>query len=102
MVWDPGAHLGSTALHVFELRGSLYTKSSARYFESLGLGLIEWDGVFEGCESRWLRWCDAKGKVLPTGAERADQERDRADQERDRAERLTERLRALGIDPDAG
>jgi Uma2 family endonuclease len=100
VVWDPGAHLGSTALHVFELRGSLYTRSSARFFESLGLGLVEWEGVFEGCACRWLRWCDAKGRLIPTGAERAEQERSRAEQERTRADRLAERLRALGIDPD--
>jgi Uma2 family endonuclease len=36
---------------------------------------------------------------LPT--ERAEQECQRAEQERQRAERLTERLRSLGIDPDA-
>jgi hypothetical protein len=39
-----------------------------------------------------LRWCDAEGNPIATGAEGAEQERQRA-------ERLAQRLRALGIDP---
>ena len=50
----------------------------------------------------WLRWCDQEGNVIPTGAELAAAERQRAEAERARAERLAARLRALGIDPDAG
>jgi hypothetical protein len=79
----------------------------------LGLGLCLWDGVYEGLSACWLRWCDAQGQPIATGAERADQERqraeqereranqerERADQERGRAERLAQRLRALGLDP---
>lgn len=64
------------------------------------LGLRLWDGVFEGKQARWLRWCDAKGQLLLTGDERAELERQRAEQERQRAERLAARLRALGEDPD--
>jgi hypothetical protein len=54
------------------------------------------------------RELDSAGVVVPTGAERAEVERTRAETEharaeaeRARAERLAERLRALGVDPDA-
>jgi TATA-box binding protein (TBP) (component of TFIID and TFIIIB) len=40
-----------------------------------------------------LRWCDQEGKVIPTGAERAETEHQRA-------ELLAQKLRELGIDPD--
>jgi hypothetical protein len=123
VVWDPAGHLGPTAFQAFELRGSLYGKKRDAHFSPLGLGLAPWEGSFEGCTSRWLRWVDAKGKLLLTGAERARQEHKRADraearakqeserakqeserakQAEERAERLAERLRALGIDPERG
>jgi hypothetical protein len=91
------------------------------------LGITLWEGVYEGRADRWLRWCDRDGIVIPTGAERAEQERQRAEQadqraeqadqraeqadqraeqERQRAEqadqraeRLLAQLRALGIEP---
>ncbi|MFO0604728.1 MAG: Uma2 family endonuclease [Polyangiales bacterium] len=85
VVWDPAGYLGDPALHVFELRGDLYVKRSDATFPSLGLGLVLWDGAFEGYVSRWLRWVDAKGELLATGAERAVQEHARAEQERARA-----------------
>jgi hypothetical protein len=49
----------------------------------------------------WLRWCDQEGQVIPTGAEGQEMAQQRADAEQQRAERLAERLRAMGIDPDA-
>lgn len=77
--------------------------------EGIGLGLTLWEGQFEEEVTRlWLRWCDRDGQVIPTGAEgqgmaqqRAEAERQRADVEQQRAERLAERLRSMGIDPDA-
>ena len=80
-----------------------------------------WEGEFEGVRSRWLRWTDARGELIPTGKEaaeqergraeqergraeqerrRADQERGRAEQERRRADRLEALLRRAGIDPE--
>lgn len=32
---------------------------------------VEWVGPYEDVKERWLRWCDAKGELLPTGAEHA-------------------------------
>jgi Putative restriction endonuclease len=58
------------------------------WLEGVGLGLTLWEGQFEEEVTRlWLRWCDREGQVIATGAERAD--------------RLAERLRAMGVDPDA-
>lgn len=84
------------------------------------LGL--WYGSYQNQELLWLRWWDLEGNLLLIGSEqvqierarveqerlRADQEQLRAGQERLRAEQaewkaaqLAERLRAMGIDPDA-
>lgn len=64
------------------------------WLEEVGLGLTLWSGSFEEeVPWLWLRWCDRAGNVIPTGAERAERERQRA-------ERLAERLRAMGVNPD--
>ena len=61
---------------------------------TVGLGLTLWEGQFEEEVTRlWLRWCDRDGQIIPTGAERAEAERQRS-------ERLAERLRELGVNPD--
>lgn len=122
VVWDPEQHLGEAKLQVFELRGQIYSRVERPWFQGLGLGLVEWKGEYERLTDTWLRWCDAKGEVIPTGAERAmseraraetekaraetekvraEAEKARAESEKARAERLAEKLRALGIDPDA-
>lgn len=114
VVFDPIEQLKSSVLQVYQLQPSGYTAMNDLWLESVGLGLQLWQGVFEGKQDAWLRWCDRNGEVIPTGAERAEQERLRAEQERLRAERaeselqqerlkaerLATRLRALGIDPD--
>ncbi len=86
----------------------IMTAGQSVWLERIGLGLTLWEGPFEEEVSRlWLRWCDQKGQVIPTGAEgqdraqqRVDIEKQRADAEQQRAERLAERLRSMGIDPD--
>jgi len=114
-VFDPLHQLGSTDLYLFENRANRYQALTESWFEEMGLGLTLWDGVFEGKRYRWLRWCDAAGAVIPTGAELASQERQRADTESQRADtesqraeaaearatQLADQLRSLGIDPDA-
>jgi hypothetical protein len=122
VVFDPLHVLGETELHVFGLDGAALVERSSRWFERVGIGLCQWEGEFEGIRARWLRYCDASGVPIPTGSERADDEQKRADaeqkradteqkradteqkraeEERKRADRLAERLRALGLDPDA-
>lgn len=77
------------------------------------LGL--WQGSYQNQEMLWLRWWDSQGNLLLIGSEqveieraRTEQERQRTQQERQRAEQaerkaaqLADRLRAMGIDPDA-
>jgi len=127
VVHDPLKALGEATLQVFELRGGKYMPLDRPWFEDVGLGLVEWEGTFEGLTGRWLRWHTRDGQLVPTGAERAanesaraenekaraenekaraEHERARAEHERARAEsaearesRLAARLRELGIDP---
>jgi len=71
------------------------------WLEGVGLGLTLWEGQFEEELSRlWLRWCDEEGRVIPTGAERAERATEQAERAEQRAERLAERLRAMGMNPD--
>jgi Uma2 family endonuclease len=120
-VFDPERLLGDRLLRLHELHGATYVERAGLWMPDLGLGLCLWDGAYEAMSTRWLRWCDAEGNPIATGAEgaalerqradqeqqradqeqqRAEQERERAEQERERAERMAQRLRALGIDPD--
>jgi Uma2 family endonuclease len=83
---------------------------------SLPVGLAVREGTFQGVKDQWLRLIGADGRVVPTAEERAEAERGRAEAERgraeaergraeaerERAERLLARLRAAGIDPEAG
>lgn len=84
----------------------LRANSRDRYsIEPLGVELGIWQGQYQNAELPWLRWWDASGNLLLTGAERAEAEHQRAEaaeslleQERQRAEELAQRLRDLGID----
>jgi Uma2 family endonuclease len=114
IVYDPRQTLRGDVLEVYELRARDYERRSDTWLPDVGLGVTLWSGMFEGCHDTWLRWCDQAGMVIPTGAERADAERQRADTERQRAdaerqraetvnqraELLAQKLRQLGIDPD--
>jgi len=88
VIYDPQQMLSSQTLRGFELRGSGYRPLDEPFWlpgVELGLGL--WQGRYEDHEDMWLRWIDAKGKPILTGAERA--------------ERLAEQLRRLGEQPEA-
>ncbi len=107
VIFDPAEQLKGGTLHVYELQKGTYVPRSDGWFAEIGLGLTLWRGTYEGLNLDWLRWCDQDGVVIPTGAERAEQERARAEQaaqqaeqERARAERLAAQLRALGIAPE--
>jgi Uma2 family endonuclease len=111
VVHDPHRRLGDDVLYVWKLRGKKYVRARRPFIEPMGLGLALWRGIFEDREDTWLRWRDANGVLVPTGAEMAaaervcaEQERGRAEsaearaeQERARAERLLAKLRAMGI-----
>ena len=117
VVYDPlqqiqdEANMNGALLRVWSLAGGRYeeltpaegitTVGQIVQLETAGIGLTLWDGEYEEKITRqWLRWCDAKGQVLPTGAERANAQQQRADAQQQRAERLAAKLRELGIDPD--
>jgi Uma2 family endonuclease len=93
-VFDPLRQLGTTELYLFENRANRYQPLTETWFEEIHLGLALWDGVFEGKRDRWLRWTDATGTVIPTGAERAEAESQRAEVERQRAEAESQRAEA--------
>jgi hypothetical protein len=94
IVFDPSRQLGETTLRIFELRGIRYAEMTETWLEQVGLGVTQWEGVFEGKREVWLRWCDQSGNLLLTGDERAAQAEERA-------QLLAERLKAMGIDLDS-
>ncbi|MBD2309978.1 Uma2 family endonuclease [Chroococcidiopsis sp. FACHB-1243] len=92
----------SDRLRAFTLTAGQYREElleQLRFFlPSLNLGLGLWQGSYQGIDRQWLRWYDDRGNWIPTATEleRAQKETAQA-----RAERLAERLRAMGVDPDA-
>ncbi|NEP16205.1 MAG: hypothetical protein F6J97_04790 [Leptolyngbya sp. SIO4C1] len=82
---------------------------AGRYWlPALNLWLGCWYGKRLETTAFWLRWWDEAGNLLLWSSEKAEQERQRAEQERQRAEQerqradaLAEKLKALGVDPDA-
>ncbi len=72
VVYDPKKHLSKDVLRVYELGfGKRYRLREDHKLSDLGLSLTIWKGVFEDKEDTWLRWCDTKGRLIPTGEERA-------------------------------
>ena len=114
IIFDPQCIIQKDVLRTYELSGNAYIPNLGRYLPQAGLGPRLWKGIFEGRYDLWLRWCDREGRLIPTGAERAEAEYRRAETaqlraeaeycraetEQRRAEKLAEKLRSLGIDPD--
>ena len=121
VVYDPNRQLGEQVLRVYELRGRRYYETTETWLEQVGLGLMLWEGEFEGRHDVWLRWCYQDGTILLTGDERAlqaeqraqqaeqivqeerlekEKQQQRAQQAEQRAELLAAQLRALGVNPD--
>ena len=96
VIHDPLHQVMDDELRVYRLSGGSYERRESHWFPELRLGLTLWDGVFEAVRSRWLRWVDEHGVLIPTGRE----QRLRADEEHRRAERLAALLRRSGIDPE--
>jgi Uma2 family endonuclease len=115
VIYDPEKRLGENVLQAFQLEGMAYRPLDEPIgLPGVELGLRLWQGVYEDHENTWLRWADAEGQLIPTGAEqshqqrqraeqeqqRADQEQQRAEQQQQRADRLAEQLRRLGAEPE--
>jgi Uma2 family endonuclease len=107
-IFDPIQQLGESLLQVFGLfLGRYHPLEVTRvependrvkllyWLEEVGIGLTLWEGVYESKQETWLRWCDRQGVVIPTGAERVEQERLRAEQERLRAEQAEQQIEHL-------
>jgi Uma2 family endonuclease len=110
-----------SSIELFRLEGGLYQpvvpNASGRLpIKQLGVELGIWQGTHRGITAPWVRvWDAATGKMMPSEEERAEtaeallddarrrleEECERAENERRRAAQLAERLRALGVDPDA-
>jgi Uma2 family endonuclease len=101
VIYDPLELLREGVLRVFVLRGRTYEPLNVHWIPEVGLGLTLWRGQFEAKDTQWLRWCDQEGRVIPTGAERAEIQAERAEIQVERAEKLAAQLRALGIEPSA-
>lgn len=106
VIFDPFLLLSETPLRVYRLNGASYepmpSDSQARFFfPGLDLGVRCWQGDYEGCDTTWLRWLESAGGLVHTGAESLKIEQQRADAQQQRAEILSEKLRQLGINPDA-
>ena len=106
VIFDPINQLQGGVLRLYRLQEGVYRQTTEGWLPMAGIGLTLWQGVYEGLTQTWLRWCGQDGTVIPTGAERAEQEHQRAEQERQRAEqehqraeRLAAQLRTLGIEP---
>ena len=76
VMFDPLYQLSDEILRMYQLdpRSGMYQALNRAWFPKLGLGLTLWEGEFEGTYAMWLRWCDRQGELIPTGAERAEQE----------------------------
>ena len=94
-IYDPEHCLSEETLRTYELSGGSYRSVEAGPWPAIGLGLRLWPGVFEGHEDVWLRWCDARGEIIPTAEERAAILAERARQADERIRQLEAELRLL-------
>lgn len=108
VIFDPDEWLKSGVLRAFGLKATKYEAVDPGWFEGVGLGVVLWEGRYAGIDETWLRWCGKDGKVIPTGAERAEKAEGRArsaqrraKSEAERAAKLAEQLRKLGVEPEA-
>jgi Uma2 family endonuclease len=100
VVFDPLRHLSENVLTVYELGfGKRLRPRQDSQLPELELSLRLWDGVFEGKEGTWLRWYDAKGKLIQTGEERASQAEKRASKAEDELKKLKAELSQLKAKP---
>ena len=119
-VFDPFRLLRGDTFTLYVLHGGKYQAHGDFWIEEVGAGLRLWEGEYEEMTATWLRWCDERGNIFPTGKVRAEQEKARADEEKARADeekmraeqektradqaeeyarQLADKLRALGIEP---
>ncbi len=94
-VYDPKHFLSRDTLRTYQLNGKKYRAVDPGPWEDIGLGLRFWTGTFEGVEDTWLRWCDSKGEIIPTGEERAAKAEERLARLEESNRSLEEEIRRL-------
>jgi Uma2 family endonuclease len=82
VVYDPRQLLSNDVLRVYErgFAGRRYRRRQDYQLPEIGLNLTLWEGTYEDGTGVWLRWCDANGNLIPTGAEGREAEAARAAQ----------------------
>ena len=87
VVYDPQQLLSADVLRVYErgFAGRRYRRRTDYQLPDVGLSLSLWEGTYEDGTGVWLRWCDASGNLIPTGAEGRQVEAARATQAESRA-----------------
>ena len=91
VIYDPQLLVQEQVLQVYELVAGEYLPRPDYLLPKVDLELTLWEGEFEAKQAQWLRWCELDGELIPTGAERGEQERNRAEQEHARAEQESNR-----------
>jgi len=91
VIFDPRHLLQDVTLRIFELRAGKYSLMDTQWLSLVELGLTLWEGKYEGVFGTWLRWTDKDGKLILTGEEARDLERQRVEQEKKRADKEKER-----------
>jgi hypothetical protein len=97
--------IGQTHLEIYQQGDRQYQQlvpnAHGRYhIAGLDVELGIWQGFYGNIKLPWLRWWDMQGELLPTPAERAEEERRLVEQEQWRTERLAALLRSLSSDTD--
>lgn len=90
-VYDPFHFLGKPELRLYHLVNGRYIEMTPTSFmPEVGLGLVLWNGHFEGVDSRWLRFVDRDGNLLPTADEAASRAKEEESQAREDASKARE------------
>lgn len=91
VTFDPREIYDAPFVRVYERTiGWRYRLREDLMLPNVGLSLKLWSGEYQGMNEEWLRWHDANGNLILTGAERADAEA----AARQEAEAEIERLKA--------
>lgn len=90
-------------LEVYHLEAGEYVLMTGDpiWLPEVGLGIGRGRGVHLGIEREWLYWFDQSGNRYPTPEEKAELAEQRALSAESQLEVLRQRLRDLGLDPDA-
>jgi Uma2 family endonuclease len=91
------------SLEVYKLINGKYLPvvGNPVWLPELGLGIGKERQTYQGREREWMFWYDQAGNRVLLPEERADQATDALAIEQVRSQQLADRLRELGVDPDA-